>query len=63
MMKEMIYSDRRVRDIVDVLNITLENTASAPNPIFVSTLQQKLGHASVLSTIKYINTALKLQKK
>ncbi len=49
-----------IMDIANKKNISLENTGSTPNPIFVSALQQKLGHASILSTMRYITTALKL---
>lgn len=49
-----------IMDIADRKGIVLENTGSTPNPIFISALQQKLGHASILSTMRYINTALKL---
>ncbi len=38
----------------------MENTGITPNPLFISALQRKLGHASALSTMRYINTALKL---
>ncbi|MCT7535959.1 site-specific integrase [Aliarcobacter cryaerophilus] len=47
-------------DISNFKNISLENTGILPNPLLISALQQKLGHASINSTLKYIATALRL---
>ncbi|MGJ0299903.1 tyrosine-type recombinase/integrase [Aliarcobacter cryaerophilus] len=47
-------------DISNYKNISLENTGILPNPLLITALQQKLGHASISSTMKYIATALKL---
>lgn len=47
-------------DLADRQNIPLENTGITPNPIFIIALQNKLGHANAITTMKYIISALKL---
>jgi len=47
-------------DIATAKGIPLENTGTTPNPIILSALQLKLGHADPLTAMRYIVTALKL---
>lgn len=47
-------------DIANVKGIPLENTGTTPNPLLISALQQKLGHADSITTMRYIASALKL---
>lgn len=49
-----------IMDVAKVKGIQLENTGITPNPLLISALQQKLGHADVMTTMRYIATALKL---
>ena len=51
-----------IMDIAHIKNIPLENTGTAPNPLLILALQQKLGHANAETTLKYIVTALQLMK-
>lgn len=41
-------------------NLPLKNTGVKPNEMFMILLSEKLGHATILTTYKYIATALKL---
>jgi integrase len=47
-------------DIAERKGIPIENTGIVPNPLFVTALQNKLGHANLITTMKYIVTCLKL---
>ena len=47
-------------DVARVKGIPIENTGTTPNPLLISALQQKLGHADAMTTLRYIATALKL---
>lgn len=49
-----------IMDIAEKKNIPIENTGVIPNPIFLIVLQTKLGHISLISTMRYIVTSLKL---
>lgn len=49
-----------IMDVANVKGIPLENTGITPNPLLISALQQKLGHADAITTMRYIATALKL---
>jgi len=47
-------------DLAEKQGIPLENTGTSPNPLFILALQNKLGHADALTTMRYIVTALKI---
>lgn len=47
-------------DYAEANNIPLKNTGTVPNPIFMILLQEKMGHADIFTTMRYIATALKL---
>ncbi len=49
-----------IMDVADKKGIALENTGTTPNPLLLLALQQKLGHADAITTMRYIATALKL---
>jgi integrase len=49
-----------IMDVAKVKGIPLENTGTTPNPLLLLALQQKLGHADAMTTMRYIATALKL---
>jgi hypothetical protein len=49
-------------DIANAKNIQLENSGTNPNPLLIVALQQKLGHADVATTLRYIMSALQLMK-
>jgi integrase len=49
-----------IMDISRKKNIPLENTGITPSPIFIIALRNKLGHASEITTLLYIRSALKL---
>jgi integrase len=49
-----------IMDVANAKGIPLENTGITPNPLLISALQQKLGHADAMTTMRYIATALKL---
>ncbi len=49
-----------IMDVADAKGIPLQNTGITPNPLLISALQQKLGHADAITTMIYISTALKL---
>lgn len=47
-------------DYAENNDLPLENTNLTPSSIFIAILAEKLGHASILSTYRYIATALRL---
>lgn len=49
-----------IMDIADKKGISLANTGTTPDTLLVTALEQKLGHASILTTLRYIASALKL---
>lgn len=49
-----------IMDVANKKGIALENTGTTPNPLLLLALQQKLGHADAITTMRYIATALKL---
>ncbi|MEA2050845.1 MAG: hypothetical protein U9O56_08955 [Campylobacterota bacterium] len=49
-----------IMDVAKAKGIPLENTGTTPNPLLLLALQQKLGHADEMTTMRYIATALKL---
>lgn len=49
-----------IMDVAKAKGIPLENTGTTPNPLLLLALQQKLGHADAMTTMRYIATALKL---
>ena len=51
-----------IMDIAYAKNIQLENSGTSPNPLLIVALQQKLGHADVATTLRYIMSALQLMK-
>jgi len=47
-------------DFAEKENIKLQNTGTVPNPMFMILLQEKMGHQDIITTMRYIATALKL---
>lgn len=49
-----------IMDVANKKGISIENTGSTPHPLLILAIQQKLGHANAVTTMKYISTALQL---